>query len=74
MAASTAAGMRLPVSSVVLVVLLLGSSAMIPIAILAAVISFATTELLPTGTRLPAAPHAKEQAADGGGPTTAGAP
>ncbi|MFG2991217.1 chloride channel protein [Streptomyces sp. NPDC048257] len=74
MAASTAAVMRLPVSSVVLVVLLLGSSAMIPIAILAAVISFATTELLPTGTRLPAAPHTKEQAADAGGPQAAGAP
>ncbi|MFD3720746.1 chloride channel protein [Streptomyces sp. NPDC058674] len=54
MAAATAAVLRLPVSSVVLVVLLLGSSAMMPLVILAVVIAFVTTELLPDGT--PAAP------------------
>ncbi|OKK19444.1 chloride channel core [Streptomyces sp. CB00455] len=74
MAASTAAIMRLPVSSVVLVVLLLGSSAMIPLAILAAVISFAVTELLPAGSTLSPAPAAEERAADTGGPTAAGTP
>ncbi|MFJ5811146.1 chloride channel protein [Streptomyces sp. NPDC093093] len=74
MAASTAAIMRLPVSSVLLVVLLLGSTAMIPLAILAAVISFITTELLPTGSTLPPTPHAKEQPAGAGGPTAAGTP
>ncbi|MGW6414343.1 chloride channel protein [Streptomyces sp. NPDC055055] len=47
MAAATAATLRLPVSSVVLVVLLLGGTAMIPVVILAAVIAFVTTELLP---------------------------
>ncbi|MEU9037502.1 chloride channel protein [Streptomyces sp. NPDC048352] len=53
MAAATASTLRLPVSSVVLVVILLGSSAMMPIAILAAVIAFVATELLPAGRRQP---------------------
>ncbi|MFE9259022.1 chloride channel protein [Streptomyces sp. NPDC006879] len=48
MAASTAAALRLPVSSVVLVVLLLGSGAMIPVVILAAVTAFVVSELLPS--------------------------
>ncbi|MEU9305621.1 chloride channel protein [Streptomyces sp. NPDC048269] len=74
MAAATATIMRLPVSSVVLVVLLLGSSAMIPLVILAAVVSFVTTELLPAGTALPSAPSAEERAADAGSPKAAGAP
>ncbi|MEU9160435.1 chloride channel protein [Streptomyces sp. NPDC048424] len=74
MAAATAAVMRLPVSSVVLVVLLMGSSAMIPIAILAAVISFATTELLPAGTAHAPAPLAEQPPADFDGPKAAGAP
>ncbi|MGW7198310.1 chloride channel protein [Streptomyces chryseus] len=47
MAAAAAATLRLPVSSVVLVVLLLGSSDMIPVVILAAVVAFVTAELLP---------------------------
>ncbi|MFD3696903.1 chloride channel protein [Streptomyces sp. NPDC058646] len=47
MAAATATTLRLPVSSVVLVTLLLGSSAMMPVVILAAVVAFAVTELLP---------------------------
>ncbi|WP_406347056.1 hypothetical protein [Streptomyces sp. NBC_00648] len=48
MAAATAGVLRLPVSSVVLVVLLLGSSAMMPVVTLAAVVAFVTVELLPT--------------------------
>ncbi|MFJ9342527.1 chloride channel protein [Streptomyces sp. NPDC101733] len=47
MAAATASAMRLPVSSVVLVTLLLGSAAMTPVVILAAVVAFVVTELLP---------------------------
>ncbi|MFC5799807.1 chloride channel protein [Streptomyces formicae] len=47
MAAAAAAAFRLPVSSVVLVALLLGSIAMIPVVMLAAVIAFSTTQLLP---------------------------
>ncbi|WP_311137729.1 chloride channel protein [Streptomyces sp. I6] len=47
MAASAGAALRLPVSSVVLVALLLGSIAMTPVVILAAVVAIVTTELLP---------------------------
>ncbi|MGW6862606.1 chloride channel protein [Streptomyces xanthophaeus] len=54
MAAATAATLRLPVSSVVLVVLLLGSVAMMPVVILAVVVAFVTTELLPERRPLPA--------------------
>jgi H+/Cl- antiporter ClcA len=50
MAAATAATLRLPVSSVVFVVLLLGSAAMMPVVILAAVVAFVVTELLPSGS------------------------
>ncbi|MFJ9814192.1 chloride channel protein [Streptomyces sp. NPDC101151] len=53
MAAAAAAALRLPVSSVVLVVLVLGSAAMIPVVILAAVIGFVTIELLPPGRAVP---------------------
>ncbi len=49
MAAATAATLRLPVSSVVLVVLILGSTAMMPVVILATVVAFVVTELLPPG-------------------------
>ncbi|MFD7611393.1 chloride channel protein [Streptomyces sp. NPDC059828] len=49
MAAASAAALRLPVSSVVLVVMLLGSVSMIPVVILAAVVAFVVTELLPAG-------------------------
>lgn len=49
MAAAAASSLRLPVSSVVLVALLLGSPAMMPVVILAAVVAFVTTELLPAG-------------------------
>lgn len=53
MAAASASALRLPVSSVVLVVLLLGSAAMIPVVILAAVVAFVTVELLPSGPAVP---------------------
>ncbi|MFJ3539321.1 chloride channel protein [Streptomyces sp. NPDC090109] len=49
MAAATAAALRLPVSSVVLIVLVLGNSETIPVVILAAVTSFVVAELLPAG-------------------------
>ncbi|MFE3656380.1 chloride channel protein [Streptomyces sp. NPDC059165] len=54
MAAASAAALRLPVSSVVLVVMLLGSISMVPVVILAAVVAFITTELLPPGPCVPA--------------------
>ncbi|MEU1460087.1 chloride channel protein [Streptomyces sp. NPDC005727] len=53
MAAASAAALRLPVSSVLLVVLVLGSAAMIPVVILAAVVAFVTAELLPPGRPVP---------------------
>lgn len=53
MAAACAAALRLPVSSAVLVVLLLGSAAMTPVVILAAVVGFVTAELLPPGRAVP---------------------
>ncbi|MFJ9730455.1 chloride channel protein [Streptomyces sp. NPDC101171] len=53
MAAASAAALRLPVSSVLLVVLVLGSAAMIPVVILAAVVAFVTVELLPPGRPVP---------------------
>ncbi|MFI8324141.1 chloride channel protein [Streptomyces sp. NPDC085529] len=49
MAAAAAAALRLPVSSVALVVLVLGNAETIPVVILAAVTSFVTAELLPRG-------------------------
>jgi H+/Cl- antiporter ClcA len=52
MAAAAVTALRLPVSSVVLVVLLLGSPGMTPVVILAAVVAFVTTELMPTGPAL----------------------
>lgn len=51
MAAASAITLRLPVSSVVLVVLLMGTAAMMPVVILAAVVAFVITELLPAGRR-----------------------
>ncbi|MFE2554728.1 chloride channel protein [Streptomyces sp. NPDC059352] len=60
MAAATAGTLRLPVSSVVLVSLLLGGSAMMPVVILAAVIAFVATELLPERPALPPAPRAEK--------------
>nr|WP_229907009.1 chloride channel protein [Streptomyces vinaceus] len=53
MAAATVSSMRLPVSSVVMVVLVLGSTDMIPVAILSAVVAFVTIELLPPGPAIP---------------------
>ncbi|MGX1884987.1 chloride channel protein [Streptomyces sp. NPDC055287] len=54
-AAAAAAALRLPVSSAVLVVLLLGNSETIPVVILAAVTAFVTTELLPPWATTPSA-------------------
>lgn len=53
MAAASAAALRLPVSCVVLVVLLVGNSATVPVVVLAAVVSFVTVELLPQGPDIP---------------------
>ncbi|WP_030766351.1 chloride channel protein [Streptomyces sp. NRRL F-2664] len=53
MAAAAVCALRLPVSSVVLVVLLLGSGAMIPVVVLSAVVAFVVTELLPPGPQVP---------------------
>ncbi|MET9961743.1 chloride channel protein [Streptomyces sp. NPDC006326] len=57
MAATATSAMRLPVSSVVLVVLVLGSTVMIPVVILSAVVAFVTTALLPTGPPVPPVPR-----------------
>ncbi|MET9364538.1 chloride channel protein [Streptomyces sp. NPDC006632] len=63
MAAATAATLRLPVSSVVLVALLLDTPGLMPLVILAAAVAFITAEVLPSGRRRPA----------DGGPEAAGA-
>ncbi|MEU0742337.1 chloride channel protein [Streptomyces sp. NPDC006134] len=51
MAAASCAALRLPVSSVVLVALLVGHTDALPVIILAAVVSLVTTELLPPAPR-----------------------
>lgn len=51
MAAAAAAMLRLPVSSVVLVVLVLRSEEVIPVVILASVVAFVTVQLLPSGRK-----------------------
>ncbi|MFG2872918.1 chloride channel protein [Streptomyces sp. NPDC048338] len=56
MAAAVTAGMRVPVCSVVLVVLLLGNVETVPVVVLAAVISFVVVELLPQGPEIPPYP------------------
>ncbi|MFJ4468136.1 chloride channel protein [Streptomyces sp. NPDC089424] len=53
MAAAAAATLRLPVSSVVLVALVLRSESVMPVVILASVVSFVTVQLLPAGRPLP---------------------
>ncbi|GAA3387792.1 chloride channel protein [Streptomyces roseoviridis] len=59
MAAACAASLRLPVSSVALVVLVLGNFETVPVVILAAVTAFVTAELLPQGPS--AAPDAARE-------------
>jgi H+/Cl- antiporter ClcA len=54
MAASVTAALRLPVSGVVLVVLLLGNVETVALVVLAAVVSFVVTQLLPQGPSIPA--------------------
>ncbi|MEW2631272.1 chloride channel protein [Streptomyces sp. NPDC048389] len=66
MAAAAVSALRLPVSSVVLVVLLLGSPGMTPVVILAAVVAFVTTELMPTGPALEPAAGALSGRGDDG--------
>ncbi|MEU4045602.1 chloride channel protein [Streptomyces antibioticus] len=56
MAAAVAAALRLPVSGVVLVVLLLGNVETVALVVLAAVLSFTLTELLPQGPKAAATP------------------
>jgi H+/Cl- antiporter ClcA len=53
MAAAVTSALRLPVSSVVLVVVMLGHSGSVPVIVLAAVVSFMVTELLPQGPVTP---------------------
>ncbi|MFF7757702.1 chloride channel protein [Streptomyces griseorubiginosus] len=55
MAASVTAALRLPVSSVVLVVLLLGNVDTVALVVLAAVVSFVLVQRLPQGPDVPAA-------------------
>ncbi|KOG12419.1 MULTISPECIES: chloride channel protein [Streptomyces] len=66
MAAASAAALRLPVSSIALVVLLLGNSVAIPVVILAAVTAFVTGELLPTGPPVRRHPPPEDKAAGDG--------
>jgi len=54
MAASVTAALRLPVSSVVLVVLLLGNVETVALVVLAAVVSFVLVQRLPQGPGVPA--------------------
>ncbi|MGW3031805.1 chloride channel protein [Streptomyces sp. NPDC001178] len=54
MAASVTAALRVPVSSVVLVVLLLGNVDTVALVVLAAVVSFVVVQLLPQGPSIPA--------------------
>ncbi|MEU4874139.1 chloride channel protein [Streptomyces sp. NPDC021608] len=54
MAASVTAALRLPVSGAVLVVLLLGNVDTVALVVLAGVVSFAVTQLLPQGPGIPA--------------------
>ncbi|MEU6881034.1 chloride channel protein [Streptomyces sp. NPDC046712] len=54
MAASLTAALRLPVSSVILVVLLLGNVETVALVVLAVAVSFVVTQLLPQGPHIPA--------------------
>ncbi|MFB6805602.1 chloride channel protein [Streptomyces sp. NPDC056387] len=53
LAATTTAALRLPVSSVLLVVLVLGNTATMPVAILSSVVAFVVSGLLPAGPAVP---------------------
>ncbi len=67
MAAAATSALRLPVSSIVLVVLLLGSTATIPVVMLSAVVAFVTTELLPRWPRPTTPPAASPRPEAGTG-------
>ncbi|MFE5189699.1 chloride channel protein [Streptomyces sp. NPDC056628] len=73
MAAAGGAALRLPVSSAVLVVLLMGAAEMTPVVLLAAVAGFATVALLPPGRAVPPVGQPEEAPApqDAGGSTRA---
>ncbi|MDX3236737.1 chloride channel protein [Streptomyces sp. ME03-5709C] len=76
MAAGAAAAMRLPVSSVVLVVLLLGNTDSVPVVVLAVVVSFVVAELLRQGPDIPPLPPLRggRPPAPGGAPRAASQP
>lgn len=69
MAASVTAALRLPVSSVVLVVLLLGNVDTVAVVVLASVVSFVLTQLLPQGPRIPAPGESRTGGAPRRGPS-----
>ncbi|MFE2330081.1 chloride channel protein [Streptomyces sp. NPDC059385] len=74
MAAACVSALRLPVSSIVLVVLVLDSAAMTPVIVLAAVVSFVTSQLLlRRSTRRAAGAPARPSAAPPPAPGPAGA-
>jgi len=54
MASTVTAALRLPVSSVILVVLLLGNVDTVALVVLAAVVSFVVTQRMPLGPSIPA--------------------
>ncbi|MEE1752134.1 chloride channel protein [Streptomyces sp. SP18CS02] len=70
MAAAVAGALRLPVSSAVLVVLLLRDAETIPVVVLSVVVAFVTGELVPAGPKVvpvPARPPRRREAAGGRG-------
>ncbi|MFJ9541316.1 chloride channel protein [Streptomyces sp. NPDC101225] len=69
MAASVTAALRLPVSSVVLVVLLLGNVDTVALVVLAAVTSFILVQRLPQGPQIPAFGEQPSRPATAPGPT-----
>ncbi|MFG2990892.1 chloride channel protein [Streptomyces sp. NPDC048257] len=56
MAATAVSALRLPVSSVVMVVLIMGGTEMIPVVFLSTVVAFVVTEMLPVGPPVPELP------------------
>ncbi|MFI6655271.1 chloride channel protein [Streptomyces sp. NPDC050523] len=71
MAASVTAALRLPVSSVILVVLLLGNVDTVALVVLAAVMSFVLAQVLPQGPEIPAFGEQPSRSGTAPGPSTA---